>query len=54
MELGALKAMERAVKDANLNLEDIDYINAHGTSTPFNDKNESAAISHLFKTTVKS
>ena len=47
--IGALKAMERAVKDANLNLEDIDYINAHGTSTPFNDKNESAAISHLFK-----
>ena len=47
--IGALKAMERAVKDANLNLEDIDYINAHGTSTPFNDKNESAAISRLFK-----
>ena len=47
--VGALKAMERAVKDANLNLEDIDYINAHGTSTPFNDKNESAAINHLFK-----
>ena len=47
--IGALKAMERAVKDANLNLEDIDYINAHGTSTPFNDKNESAAIGHLFK-----
>ena len=47
--IGALKAMERAVKDANLNLKDIDYINAHGTSTPFNDKNESAAISHLFK-----
>ena len=47
--IGALKAMERAVKDANLNLEDINYINAHGTSTPFNDKNESAAISHLFK-----
>ena len=47
--IGALKAMERAVKDANLNLEDIDYINAHGTSTPFNDKNESAAIRDLFK-----
>ena len=47
--IGALKAMERAVKDANLNLEDIDYINAHGTSTPFNDKNESAAINSLFK-----
>ena len=47
--IGALKAMDRAVIDANLNLEDIDYINAHGTSTPFNDKNESAAIIHLFK-----
>ena len=47
--IGALKAMERAVTDANLNLEDIDYINAHGTSTPFNDKNESAAINQLFK-----
>ena len=47
--IGALKAMDRAVTDANLNLEDIDYINAHGTSTPFNDKNESAAITHLFK-----
>ena len=41
---GALKAMERAITDAGLNLDDIDYINAHGTSTPYNDKNESAAI----------
>lgn len=47
--IGALKAMDRAITDANLNLEDIDYINAHGTSTPFNDKNESAAINQLFK-----
>ena len=47
--IGALKAMDRAVTDANLNVEDIDYINAHGTSTPFNDKNESAAINQLFK-----
>ena len=47
--IGALKAMDRAVIDANLNPEDIDYINAHGTSTPFNDKNESAAIKQLFK-----
>jgi len=47
--VGALKAMERATLDANLNLNDIDYINAHGTSTPFNDKNESSAINSLFK-----
>ena len=36
--------MERAIFDARLNLSDIDYINAHGTSTPYNDKNESSAI----------
>ena len=47
--IGALKAMERATLDAKLNLDEIDYINAHGTSTPFNDKNESAAIKSLFK-----
>ena len=46
---GALKAMERAITDAGLNTDDIDYINAHGTSTPYNDKNESAAIRELFK-----
>ena len=41
--------MERAITDAGLNIDDIDYINAHGTSTPYNDKNESAAITELFK-----
>ncbi|MEA1881486.1 MAG: beta-ketoacyl-ACP synthase II [Candidatus Marinimicrobia bacterium] len=46
--LGAIRAMRNALKDANLNLEDVDYINAHGTSTPFNDKTESAAIISLF------
>ena len=46
---GALKAMERAISDASLNLNEIDYINAHGTSTPYNDKNESAAIRNLFQ-----
>ena len=52
--IGALKAMERAILDAKLNLDEIDYINAHGTSTPFNDKNESAAIKSLFKEHSKS
>ena len=46
---GALRAMERAINDASLNLSEIDYINAHGTSTPYNDKNESAAIKALFR-----
>jgi len=41
--------MKNAITDANLKFEDIDYINAHGTSTPFNDKTESAAIMTLFK-----
>ena len=46
--LGAIRAMQNAVNDADLALEDVDYINAHGTSTPFNDKTESEAISSLF------
>ena len=46
---GAYRAMQRALADSRLNPKDIDYINAHGTSTPFNDKNESKAISNLFK-----
>lgn len=50
--LGGKKAMQRALIDANLNIEDIQYINAHGTSTPFNDKSESAAITELFKSNV--
>ncbi|MDP6339482.1 MAG: beta-ketoacyl-ACP synthase II [Candidatus Marinimicrobia bacterium] len=45
---GAIRAMQNALKDAHLNIEDVDYINAHGTSTPFNDKTESAAIQSLF------
>ena len=46
---GAYKAMQKALEDSGLNPKDIDYINAHGTSTPFNDKNESKAIGNLFK-----
>ena len=41
---GAVKAMEKAIKDAGITPSDIDYINAHGTSTPANDKNETEAI----------
>ena len=46
---GALRAMHKAIIDAGLNLDQINYINAHGTSTPYNDKNESAAIEKLFQ-----
>jgi len=41
---GAAKAIERALEDANLTANDIDYINAHGTSTPLNDKSETLAL----------
>ena len=45
---GAFRAMEKAIEDADLQLTEIDYINAHGTSTPVNDKNETNAIKTLF------
>ena len=45
---GGAKAMKRAIANAGLNPEDISYINAHGTSTPYNDKNESKAIRTVF------
>jgi 3-oxoacyl-[acyl-carrier-protein] synthase II len=41
---GAVRAMRLAMKGAGANPEDVDYINAHGTSTPANDMNETAAI----------
>ncbi len=41
---GAAKAMQLALKDAQLKPTDISYINAHGTSTPLNDKSETVAI----------
>jgi 3-oxoacyl-[acyl-carrier-protein] synthase II len=45
---GAVRSMKIAVEDAGLLLTDIDYINAHGTSTPHNDINETKAIKTLF------
>jgi 3-oxoacyl-[acyl-carrier-protein] synthase II len=45
---GAQRAMKRALNDAGLEPADIQYINAHGTSTPANDLNETAAIKAVF------
>lgn len=45
---GAKKCMEMAVNDAGIKFEEVDYINAHGTSTPLNDKTESLAIKKAF------
>jgi 3-oxoacyl-[acyl-carrier-protein] synthase II len=56
---GAYLSMKYALQDAKINPEEIDYINAHGTSTPLNDKSETLAIKRLlgekaYKTPVSS
>ena len=45
---GPRRCMENALKDSELNLVDVNYINAHGTSTPLGDKNETLAIKSCF------
>lgn len=45
---GASRAMEAAISDADISPSDVDYINAHGTSTPLNDKFETMAIKNTF------
>ena len=45
---GAARCMKSAIEDAGISCEDIGYINAHGTSTYYNDKNETAAIKTVF------
>jgi 3-oxoacyl-[acyl-carrier-protein] synthase II len=45
---GAVRSMREAIRDAGVSLTDIDYINAHGTSTPYNDVNETKAIKTTF------
>jgi len=47
--VGPRQAMERALESAKLPAETIDYINAHGTATPFNDAAEGKAIAKLFR-----
>jgi 3-oxoacyl-[acyl-carrier-protein] synthase II len=56
---GGVRAMKEALRDAEMNTEDIDYINAHGTSTEYNDKYETLAIKtvfgeHAYRLTVSS
>ncbi len=46
---GAARAMKMALDDAEIQPEDVDYINAHGTSTSYNDALETAAIKEVFK-----
>ena len=46
---GAARSMQLALNDAKISCNSIDYINAHGTSTPYNDKFETAAIRSTFK-----
>jgi len=45
---GAAKAIIRALENASVELDEIDYINAHGTSTPINDASETRAIKRVF------
>lgn len=56
---GAVRAMRQAIEDAGLQAEDIDYVNAHGTSTELNDKFETAALKqllgdHAYQTAISS
>jgi len=50
---GAVRCMEAALKNAGINVNEVDYINAHGTSTPLNDKVETLGINKLFKAHAK-
>lgn len=50
---GAVKSMEFAIKDAGITPSQVEYINAHGTSTQINDKMETGAIKELFRESAK-
>jgi 3-oxoacyl-[acyl-carrier-protein] synthase II len=45
---GAVRSMREALRDGNISPENVNYINAHGTSTPYNDVNETMAIKTVF------
>jgi 3-oxoacyl-[acyl-carrier-protein] synthase II len=47
--MGAAKCMEIALKDARINYDEVDYVNAHGTSTPLNDLSETMAMKTVFR-----
>jgi 3-oxoacyl-[acyl-carrier-protein] synthase II len=51
--VGATLVMKTALRDAGLNPEDIDYVNAHGTSTPLNDRTETLAVKNVFGSGAK-
>jgi 3-oxoacyl-[acyl-carrier-protein] synthase II len=50
---GAIQAMEAAIADAGITYKDVDYVNAHGTSTQENDSIETKAIKAVFKERAK-
>jgi 3-oxoacyl-[acyl-carrier-protein] synthase II len=50
---GPMRAMTNALKNAHLNADQIQYINAHGTSTPLGDLNETNAIKQIFGSNAK-
>ena len=50
---GMIKVMRRAIKNSNIKIEDVDYISAHGTGTPSNDKAECHAIKTVFGEQIK-
>ncbi|EPY33563.1 3-oxoacyl-[acyl-carrier-protein] synthase II [Angomonas deanei] len=50
---GPSKGIQNALKDASLNFDSINYVNAHGTSTVLGDKNETEALKHVFGSHAK-
>lgn len=50
---GSIRCLQHAIKDAGIKLEDVDYINAHGTSTVYNDRIETLAIKKVFGSHAK-